>query len=337
MAATLKDIADHLNLSISTVSYALNGGPKPVSTAVRESVIRKAAELGYRPNRIAKSLVTRRTYTLGVVPVAVDVDFLLYPNVLFALNGIFNAAAQTRQDLMIFTAHDRNKSNAIAHDLLDSRIDGVVFVCPRSDSEAIKHISQTGLPFTVVLDGSISPHFTMDNAAGAKMALQHLYDLGHRLIAHVSGDFGIEDGVIRHRAYLEFMRDHELEIHPGYVIPGNYWLTAGFAAGRKYVDLKPRPTAVFCANDGMAIGFLDAMAEYGLECPKDVSVIGFDDAPPGGPSPVLTSIRQPLGEMAAAAVHALVRQIETGIVPESRQFGPTLIVRSSTGPASTSP
>src|ERR1700722_6739812 len=107
MAGTLKDIARQLNLSISTVSYALNNGPKPVSDSVRERVRELASEIGYKPNRIARSLVTRRSGVIGVVPVDLNMDSLLQPYIVLALNGIFNAAAKLKQDVLVFTAHDR--------------------------------------------------------------------------------------------------------------------------------------------------------------------------------------------------------------------------------------
>jgi DNA-binding LacI/PurR family transcriptional regulator len=332
MAATLKDIAEHLNLSISTVSYALNGGPKPVSETVRGRVLQKAEELGYRPNRLARSLVTRRTHTLGVIPVGTEEDILLYPTVHLALNGLFNAAVCSGQDLMIFTAHDWNSARASAHDLLDSRVDGVIFVCPHSDSLVIREISQSGLPFAIVGNSSISPHFTLDNVAGALMAMRHLYDLGHRRIAHVAGDFHLEDAVIRQQAFLDFMSGHHLEVPDCYVYEGDYRHASGYSAGLKFLDLNPRPTAVFCANDGMACGFLEAIASKGLECPRDISVIGFDDAAPG--DVVLSSIRQPVGDMAVAALEALLRFIDSGVAPASRQFEPSLVVRASTAPVS---
>src|ERR1700678_1109634 len=177
MSVTLKDIATKLNLSISTVSYALNGGPKPVSKTVHRRVHEAAQELGYRQNRLARSLVTRRTGTIGVVPANVQRDILLTPCIHLALNGGLNAAEELRQDVCIFCAHDRNLPDEVAVDLLDGRVDGVVFVAPRLDSPALREISKSGLPYAIVTeDDGRGPSFIVDNELGVHMAMDHLYE-----------------------------------------------------------------------------------------------------------------------------------------------------------------
>ena len=331
MAGTLKDIARQLNLSISTVSYALNDGPKPVSNSVRERVRELAREIGYRPNRIARSLVTRRSGVIGVVPVDLNMDSLLQPYIVLALNGIFNAAANLKQDVLVFTAHDRNQRHTEADDLLDCRADGVVFLSPRADSPALRRIIESRLPHAVVGEDCDSPSFIIDNAVGARRALDHLAELGHRRIAHVTGDFALADARIRHDTYLRFMDERGFPLHNGYVIPGNYWRETGFEAGYTLTKLSPRPTAIFCSNDAMAIGLIDALHQQGLKCPKDVSVVGFDDAPTASMLiPPLTTVRQPVQEMAAAGFRAVVELLETGIEVQGKMFSPDLIVRGST-------
>jgi DNA-binding LacI/PurR family transcriptional regulator len=291
-----------------------------------------ANELGYRPNRIARSLVSGRTHTIGVVPVEVDRDILTRPTVHLALNGIFNSAAELKQDLLIFTGHDRNESISMADDLLDSRADGVVFISPRVGSPALRMIADSTLPFAVVADDSVSPSFTMDNRRGAMLVLEHLYELGHRRIAHITGDKKLEDAGQRRTAYLEFMEGKGLPVLDGYLIEGDYWFQSGYASWNKISRLEPRPTAVFCANDGMACGLIKALDDAGVKYPAEISVAGFDDAIPAGIEGIsLTTIRQPIMEMATAALKAVVEQIETGLVADNQLFIPMLIVRSSTG------
>lgn len=332
MPATLKDIAQRLNLSISTVSYALNDGPKPVSKEVRRRVLKVAKELDYRPNRLARSLVTRRTYTVGVVPVDVEEDILLNPFVHLALNGLVNASAKLRHDVLFFSAHDRNLPNEVVDDMLDGRVDGVVFIGPRPDSPALKQISESSLPYAIIAaEDAFGPSFVVDNEEGATMALAHLYELGHRRIAHVSGNLTLGDAQVRLNTYRKFLKQHGIEIPAEYVYQGDYWQPTGFKAGLAFLNLNPRPTAVFCANDAMAFGLINALVSHGVRVPEDISVIGFDDAPVGAiHEATLSTVRQPLQRMASDALNAVVHQIESGSVAVGRVFVPELVVRKST-------
>jgi len=333
MPVTLKDIAERLDLSISTVSYALNDGPKPVSEAVRKRVLRAAKELGYRPNRLARSLVTRRTHTIGVVPADVDHDILLKPNVHLALNGVFNAAAELRQDVLVFTAHDRNLPGAVADDLLDSRADGVVFISPRPDSPALLRIIESDLPHAVIAEEGLSTSISVDNERGVLALLEHLRALGHRRIAHVTGDFALPDARLRLATYERFMREEGLAIPEGFIFEGKYRSESGVAAAYHFARLDPMPTAVFCANDVSACGLVEAFRLQGIRCPEDVSVVGFDDSSWAATChPPLTTVRQPFHAMAVEALQAVVRRIESGEEVQGRVFHPQLITRKSTAP-----
>ncbi len=334
MATKMSDIAERLNLSISTVSYALNGGPKPVSREVAKRVQEVARELGYRPNRIARSLVTRRTSTIGVVPADVEANILLTPCIHLALNGIFNAAAKLGQDVLVFTAHDRNLPNEVAEDLLDARVDGVVFIAPRSDSSALRRIAESGLPYAVVAAIEHGgPGFVTDSEAGSLMALEHLFDLGHRRIAHVYGPSYMEDANTRLATYRYFMRGHDLPIHQGFEQPGNYHRADGYEAGLAFANMADRPTAVYCANDDIAFGLIDALRDKGISVPEDISVIGFDDAPIAANfRPPLTTIRQPLEDMSSRAMAAVVDHVQQGVPVQGSLFPPALVIRGSTAP-----
>ncbi|HWD37996.1 MAG TPA: LacI family DNA-binding transcriptional regulator [Fimbriimonas sp.] len=331
MAVTIKDIARRLNLSVSTVSYALNEGPKPVSKEVHRRVKRMALELGYRPNRIAKSLVTRRTHTIGVIPVDVEIDILMTPCVHMSLNGIVNAAERLRQDVLLFTAHDRNLPSEVVADILDGRVDGVVFIAPRPDSPALRNICQSALPYSIIAaDDQHGPCYTVDNESGVRLALEHLYEMGHRRIAHVTGNMAQADAALRLSAYQQFMTEKGLPVEACSVFKGDYWRGSGFQAGLAFADLDRRPTAVFCANDEMAFGLIEAFQAKGIRTPEDVSVVGFDDAPAGNYfSPPLTTVRQPLQAMASEALEAVVQQIETGEAAPGKIYKPELVTRGS--------
>lgn len=331
MAATIKDIAKKLNLSVSTVSYALNNGPKPVSAEVRERVLEAARDLAYRPNRVARSLVTRRTNTIGIVPPRVHRDLLLSNFVQRAFNGIVNAAEDHRQDLMLFTAFDRSRTESAPEGVLDSRIDGLIIVAPNLSPRLIQTLEENRFPFATVADSQ--PHGTncvaIDNNLGAEQVLQHLYDLGHRRIAHIAGPTDYADATSRRNAYVTFMRQRGI-FRPEYLLTGDYWRERGYALGATLLGLPTPPTAIFAANDDSALGVYRAAEERKLRIPEDLSVAGFDDLEDSETAqPPLTTVRQPIEEMGYAAFCAVMSQIEGRPVP-ARLFPTTLVVREST-------
>jgi DNA-binding LacI/PurR family transcriptional regulator len=330
MAATIKDIARRLNISTSTVSYALNGGPRTVPIEVKERVLAVARELEYRPNRIARSLVTGRTNTIGVVPPAIGENVFLSPFVRSAWNALVNAAAPMGQDLLLYAGHDRNLPDEQGQELLDGRIDGIVFIAPRPDAGATRFVHARGFPFASV-SGSIGLSYSSDNDGGVLQALLHLRDLGHRRVAHATGSLDTVDGTarrdsfVRHSANLGFDRDPDL------ISPGLFTIESGREQARALLNLPKPPTAVFMGNDEAAYGFVLEAREMGFRCPEDVSVIGYDDLASNTVlTPALTSVRQPVDSMAQAALRAVARLVEGGDLPKSRVFPTELIVRAST-------
>jgi len=333
MASTIKEIAQRLNLSISTVSYALNDGPKPVSEAVARQVKELARELGYRPNRLAKSLITGRIHTIGIVPIAAEADILATPSSSAFFNGAFNAAARLRQDVLVFTAHDRNKPDQVVDDILDSRVDGVVLIAPRLDSPALRQIEQSSLPYALAAGPEGHPHcYHVDDAQGARAAVEYLISLGHRRIAHVTGNPALGDSAIRRDTYVEVMRHRQLLVPDEYIVIGDYLRASGYRAGIRFAEMKDRPTAIFCGNDDMAFGVMDAFRRAGLSVPGHVSVVGFDDTPLAAHEQ-LTTVRQPLQQITGDAFNAVVNQIQTGDRPPGARYPALLIERGSTAPA----
>jgi DNA-binding LacI/PurR family transcriptional regulator len=215
---------------------------------------------------------------------------------------------------------------------LDSRVDGVVFIAPRPDSPALRRISSSNLPYAIVAANDHNgPSYAIDNAQGTKLALEHLYALGHRRIAHIAGNLALTDAHIRLETYRTFMAERGLEVGEHLVFMGDYCRSSGFRAGYEMRDPAKRPTAVFCANDDMAFGLMDAFHVVGIRVPEDVSVVGFDDVSVASSyRPPLTTVRQPIEEMSSAALHAVVEQAETGREATGALFYPELVVRGST-------
>lgn len=337
MAATIKDIARQLNISTSTVSYALNGGPRNVPEDVRERVLALARELDYRPNRVARSLVTRRANSIGVVPPSVDNNVFQSPFVRSAWNGLVNAAGPLEQDLLLYTGHDRTRPNEPGQELLDGRIDGIVFIAPRPSAGAVRFLADRKFPFATIAseDGTPGLRFTADNGSGVHEAIHHLVELGHRRIAHIAGAMDSADGRSRCNHFLDLQEPLGLEREDELVQWGSFTIDHGARAGRRLLSLPEPPTAVFCANDEIAYGLCLTLRDMGLSVPEDISVIGFDDSDLSHVMMTpLTTVRQPVDAMAAAALQAVVAVINGADGLVGREFPTELVARESTAPPS---
>lgn len=333
MPATIKDIARELKISVSTVSYALNGGPRTVQPDLRERVLETARQLGYRPNRLARSLITRRSHTVGIVPPAVVSNMMLTPFIQAVVNAVVNEAEDLKYDVLIYTRFDESRDLDLADSVVDGRADGVVFLAPKVDSPVVQAIRERGVPFVVLSSDAFSNAVSLnsDNTTGVEQALDHLFELGHRRIAHIAGPKTMTDGVTRAEAYLRWMKRHDLPVLDGYFREGGFYREGGDAALRSYLALPEPPTAVFAGNDEMAIGCLLAAREAGLVVPDDLSIVGFDNTVVSTLTfPALTTVMQQFDPMGRTAVQILDAMIEDRATPMGHVFPTELIVRDST-------
>ncbi|MDI9641707.1 LacI family DNA-binding transcriptional regulator [Kamptonema cortianum] len=333
MGATIKDIAKRLNISVSTVSYALNGGPRQVREDVKEKVLETARELNYRPNRIARSMKTGKSGTLGVVPPEVVENVFLSPYLHLALNGIINEAGRLHQDVLLFTRCNETDSDELVSILGDGRVDGVIFIAPHFSEKAVELALSLHSPCVTVagvpLDGVLT--FSVDNELGVDLAMKHLYDLGHRRIGHIAGRLDMQDSILRLQGYQKFLRSKRLSYREEMVTMGQFTIEGGRAAMRQLLSLDEPPTAVFCANDEMALGALMEAQSAGVKVPDELSIVGFDSTPgSANVFPSLTTVEQPIGALGAAAVRAIVQMIDHQEPDEEPIFIPNLIVREST-------
>lgn len=336
MPTTVKDIARQLNLSTSTVCYALNGGPRTVTEEVRKKVLEKARELDYRPNRLARSLVKGSTHTIGVVPPSTETNVFLSPFVQLAWNAIVNEAETSGQDILLFAAKNLNSPNEPGLGLLDGRIDGVIFIAPMHNAGPIMSVTERGLPFASICSSPDAPgvHMTADNAQGIRQAIRHLVELGHERIAHIAGSPDSPDGQIRLEAFKESMRELGLPIPDGYIEQSSFTRSFGYEATLRLLRLKNRPTAIVASNDELGVGACTAAREMGLDVPSDLSVVGFDDTEMASLCyPPLSTIQQPISDMAAAAVRAVIRLAAGQNDVKSICFPTKLVTRASTAPA----
>lgn len=333
MAATMRDIAQSLKLSTSTVSYALNGGPRSVSDDVRKKVFAAAEELGYHPNRVARSLATGRAHAVGVVLPEIADDGFLGPYLIFAFNGLTKEAARSHQDVVIFTSLPEASPKELGAKILDGRVDGVIFVTPYLETKTVELAASLHLPCTAISGAAIKGvcSFSTDNADGMERALRHLYDLGHRRIAHIAGRLDLQDAAIRLEAYKRFLRRHNLPLKEEWIVEGRFSNEGGRRAMRALMSLPVRPTAIACANDEMAIGAVLEASRLKVRVPEDLSITGFDMSPASGlVLPAVTTVRQPIEEMGRAAVQALLSLIDGENPPQENILATELIVRDST-------
>jgi DNA-binding LacI/PurR family transcriptional regulator len=325
----MADVAALAGVSHQTVSRVLNDSPL-VRPDTKDRVLAAIDELGYRRNRAARMLVTDRSGRIGMVaahlalhgPSMVSVAVQQAGHAAgyeVSLIGTLELSVETLRD-----AVDR---------LLDEAVEAIVVAVAHRDAEAL--VADLSLPLPVVLVQGIEPDRPLaagiDQVAGAELATGHLLDLGHRSVAHVSGPLQWVEAGQRREGWR---RAHEARgLVPGPEVEGDWSAAAGYDAGVGLAG-DAEVTAVFAANDAMALGVLKALHERGRRIPDDVSVVGFDDVPEAAYFwPPLTTVDQPFGDLGRTAMDLAVRALAGEDAPAADLLRPSLVVRGSTGPA----
>lgn len=305
MAVNINVVAERAGVSIATVSRVLNGGAL-VRPATRDRVLEVARQLEYTPNASARSLSSRRTETLGAVLPALHGEFFSE-----LLRGLDLAARRSGFHLLVSGSHsDRQEVEAVLR-AFRGRVDALVLMFPDLDAAALTP-QLHGLPVVLVNCGLAGKDFdrvAIDNYGGASQVVRHLWELGHRRIAFLSGPPFNFDAGERRRGYLETLRLLGSDTPP-LIFEGAFTEESGYQAAESLLKEAEPPTALFAANDAMAIGCLAALHERGLEVPRDLSLVGFDDIPAARyVRPALTTVQVPiarLGETAMALALARV-------------------------------
>ncbi|WP_422742425.1 LacI family DNA-binding transcriptional regulator [Micromonospora sp. WMMD754] len=321
----MRDVARLAGVSHQTVSRVLNGLPN-VSDSVRERVERAVAQLGYRPNVSARALITKRTMTLGVVSVSTQ-----QYGPAGTLTGISEAARRAGYfvSVTVLDAVDRQSMRSAIDHLLAAAVDGVIVIAPvGSVVEAVAGVART-VPLVMVeaRDGEQSVA-GIDQVGGARTATRHLLDLGHRTVAHVRGPINWFEADARVSGWLtELMAAHAPVPE---VLVGDWSPRSGYEAGRRILE-RSDVTAVFAANDQMALGLLRALEEAGRSVPGDISVVGFDDLPESEFfHPPLTTVRQDFAAVGRRCIAEIVARIDGTSPPSAGLIVPELVVRAST-------
>ncbi|MFC4061603.1 LacI family DNA-binding transcriptional regulator [Planomonospora corallina] len=327
----MADVARVAGVSHQTVSRVLNEHPN-VRTETRARVLAAIGQLGYRRNLVARALVTRHSRTLGVV----SFDSTLYGPA-STVYGIQQAARNAGYFVSIvgLRSIDRAGMRDALDYLAEQGVDGIVVVAPqRSAARALADLP-AGIPVVAVEGdhhGDVSV-VSVDQAEGARQATEHLLGLGHETVWHVSGPSDWMEAEGRIVGWREVLTAHGRAVPE--ILPGDWSPRSGYQAGRRLAGMD-EVTAVFVANDQMALGVLRAFAEAGVEVPGRVSVVGFDDIPEAEFfSPPLTTVRQDFGAVGRHSIELLLRRIEAGPdAPRERLVAsPLFKVRASSAPA----
>jgi LacI family transcriptional regulator len=329
-AVVMNDVARLAGVSHQTVSRVLNNHPS-VRDETRERVLRAMRQLDYRPNALARGLAGRRSRVIGVV----SFDTILYGPAATLL-GVERAARGAGYGITIVALEELDGvsvADAVSR-LAEQSVAGVVIIAPLLTAAAAVHRLPTGVPAVVVESDTSGdlPTFSVDQVAGARLAVEHLLHLGHDTVWHVSGPRDWLEARDRVDGWRRVLEEAGRRVPP--VVEGDWSPRSGYESGHQLAD-RADVTAVFCANDQQALGMLRALHERGRRVPEDVSVVGFDDIPEAGYlSPPLTTVRQDFDEVGRRCLAALLVLIAADGTPTlPRRVTPTLVVRASTGPA----
>ncbi|MEV4561344.1 LacI family DNA-binding transcriptional regulator [Kitasatospora sp. NPDC049285] len=326
----MADVAKLAGVSHQTVSRVLNGAPH-VRPDTRERVLAAIRELDYRPNSAARALVTRRSQTLGVV----SFDSTLYGPASM-LDGIERAARSAGYFVSVANLRslDSRSVQEAVDRLRDQGIEGVVVIAPQTSAVSAVARLSSAIPIVAVGSGTQPrvPMVSVDNSSGAQAATRHLLDLGHRTVHHLAGPPGWQESQDRRDGWRRVLEAAGAPVPP--VESGDWSARSGYEAGLRLAE-QAEVTAVFCANDHMALGLLRALHEAGRSVPGDISVVGFDDIPEAGYfTPPLTTVRQDFSELGRRALELLVAELAGATHPRTHvQIPPEMVLRRSVGPA----
>lgn len=323
---SMRYVASLAGVSHQTVSRVLNNHPS-IRLSTREKVLQVIDEVGYRPNNAARALATKKSHRIGVL---VDSPSSYGPSAV--LRGIEEAARETGYSVSAVTVDESRSTSpheAVEH-LMAQGVDALCIIAPRASSVDLLREHLEGFP-TLVVKAETEPSFltaSIDQHLGARLAVEHLVALGHRDILHLAGPLDWFDARGREQGWLDTMLAAGLPVRP--IIAGNWTSDFGYEFAMSF-DALPDFTAVFAANDQMALGLIHGLTERGFRVPDDVSVIGFDDlADARHFLPPLSTIRQNFQALGRRSVEMLLAELAGEESPHRALIKPELVIRQST-------
>ncbi|WP_028021735.1 substrate-binding domain-containing protein [Enterovibrio calviensis] len=339
--ATIKDVAKRAGVSVATVSRVINLSPQTRPDTV-ESVKNAMKDLGYRPNAAARTLVNRKSLTIGVV--VADVSDPFFGTL---VKEVDNLAHQRGHQLLIGNGyHNAEREKQAIESLIQNQVGALIVHSKALDDETLKNYASE-LPAMVFInrriEGLEARCVYLDNYHGAYLATEHLIAQGHQRIAHIGSDHDIEDTQQRRQGYLDALTAHKLgapdansesEQDKSWIAFAPPDEEGGEAAIKALLQREEKISAVFCYNDGMAAGVITALTDDGYRVPHDISVVGFDDSLIARyMHPKLTTVRYPISAMAThAAELAIALSMQSDTQKKNGTYQPTLITRESVMP-----
>ncbi|WP_025774744.1 LacI family DNA-binding transcriptional regulator [Neomoorella thermoacetica] len=330
MRITIKDIAQRSGVSCSTVSRVLTNHPN-VDPKTRERVKQVIDELGYRPSRIARGLVMGQ---INVVALIIgDIRNPFYAELTRAVKDILN-----KEGYMVVVSdsdYDPQKEEIYIRAAEEYGFAGIIMITAMETEALIQQLEKLRCPVVLLnryLPSVETDVISVDNYLGGYLAAEHLIKLGHRNIAHLAGFKNSSATRDRLRGFIDAHVHYGIQLNQERIVYGNLQMEAGYKFAKEYLSQNEDITAVFCGNDLMALGLIEALYEEGKEIPRDISVIGYDDIDMASLARVkLTTIRQPQYEMGQTAAEVLIDRMKGKIgAPKRIIFTPKLIIREST-------
>ena len=338
--STMKDVAKRAGVSLGTVSNVLNNRAS-VRQENRERVLKAVEEINFKANMVARTLKTKSSNDIAlIIP---DINNPFYPEL---ARGVEDAA--NKAGLQVFLCNNdraQDKERAYIESLITKNVHGLIIAKSQLSEDEIKKINDQIAVIQVDADMPQKAGYSVlnvDDYGGFLKGMALLYDYGHEQIAFISGMMESLSSTVRYDAYLKFITGHNIEFRSNYVIKGDYSWSCGYKAAKVFMALGNPPTAIFAANDMMAIGCIKALQEMGFSVPEDVSVIGYDNIEISKLcTPTLTTINQPKYDLGVRSVEMLLRRLEERSVACGAQVDfqgehltlPTYVVlRKSVGP-----
>lgn len=336
MAATLKDIAEKLNISVTTVSRGL-AGYEDVAAETKQRIRETAVALGYTPNLQARRLQKQRSDTLGFI---IPTENPRFSDPFFSelIAGIGNKAAAHDYDLLVSTHAPESEAeiNAYRRAANGGWVDGLILVRTRINDSRVQILHKHSFPFIAFgrTDDDLNfPFVDEDSHAGMKLVVQHLINLGHRRIGFITPPQTLMFGRYRQQGYFDAMATNNLPVEPAWVVEGNLTQRGGAEAANRLLQIRPYLTAIVAGNDLMAIGAINQIQQAGFQVGREIAVVGFDDIPSAAyTNPPLTTVHQPLYDIGQTACGMLI-DLVNGRSLENKHvlLTPTLVVRASSG------
>ena len=334
---TIKDIARMANVSHTTVSRALNNKSR-IRNETKEKILSIAKELHYQPNFIARSLVMKRTKTLGLIITTIANPF--YTELALGIEA--TARGLGYNIILCFTHSDLSIEKQYVDMLRSKGVDGIIFTSAHMEDPNIIELAEESFPIILVNRRTYHPivkekvdYVGVDNILGGFLAVEHLIKLGHKRIGVIGGSSESSVGFERLEGGKRALKIYNVEERPDFFLEGDFLKGSGYQGGIRFLKMANPPTAIFAANDYMALGVYEAIVEKGLRVPEEMALIGFNDIEFTLTKGIeLTTIGQKKYEMGAVAVQTLVEKIEGGeVMPLTREIilKPELIIRKTCG------